>query len=419
MMHQHNLKSQLLRKKKHDETQEGKHEIETKNNNKEQPKDKHTINDKKDEKNDTSEKEQKETQTPTPSKHVQTRKSRVAQEFSDILFFKSTKFSSFSKSIQTLRPWEMHSFSEGKAIKFSHTMRDLFTEYNKKCMTRVYPKGTRFDSSNYSPLQLWCAGAQLVALNYQTYDFPMLLNRTMFLPNNGCGYLLKPNSMRGLPPEPLKKFSLELITLVIPEILKSKPAIEITIIGIPNSSDNKVVKSSAGRFFSATDHEPQIWRERFFFDVTSQFDILMIDVSAHDKLTFIAPISCIHEGYQRFSLYKKKEKEMQTVVGNLFVHTKFFLEQELQEEIQQEQSGLVTIREKIRSLGLPPLPRPQPLKETIQIGDDLTPRDSTVQESQESQEERESQEQQPESQEQHKSQESRQVNPNVISITVT
>jgi len=263
----------------------------------------------------------------------------------------------------------MHSFSESKAIKFSQSLRHDFTEYNKKCMTRVYPKGTRFDSSNYSPLQLWCAGAQLVALNYQTYDFPMLLNRVMFTPNNGCGYLLKPNSMRGLTPEPLLKFSLELITVVIPEALKSKPAIEITMIGIPNSSDNKVVKSSSekGRLFVATDHEAHIWRERFFFDVTSQYNILMIEVSAHDKLIFIAPISCIHEGYQRFSLYKKKEKEMQTVVGYLFVQTKFFSEQELQEEIQQEQSGLLTIREKIKSLGLPPLPRPQPLREMIQV----------------------------------------------------
>ena len=34
--------------------------------------------------------------------------------------------------------------------------------------SRIYPKGTRVDSSNYNPAPAWAAGAQLVALNYQT-----------------------------------------------------------------------------------------------------------------------------------------------------------------------------------------------------------------------------------------------------------
>ena len=35
-------------------------------------------------------------------------------------------------------------------------------------MSRIYPKGTRMDSSNYSPQPFWNAGCQMVALNYQT-----------------------------------------------------------------------------------------------------------------------------------------------------------------------------------------------------------------------------------------------------------
>ena len=34
-------------------------------------------------------------------------------------------------------------------------------------MVRIYPKGTRVDSSNYSPIMPWACGAQVVALNYQ------------------------------------------------------------------------------------------------------------------------------------------------------------------------------------------------------------------------------------------------------------
>jgi hypothetical protein len=34
---------------------------------------------------------------------------------------------------------------------------------------RVYPDGKRIDSSNYNPIDHWYAGAQVVALNYQTF----------------------------------------------------------------------------------------------------------------------------------------------------------------------------------------------------------------------------------------------------------
>lgn len=42
------------------------------------------------------------------------------------------------------------------------------TRYNKSQLSRIYPKGTRVDSSNFMPQLFWNAGCQLVALNYQT-----------------------------------------------------------------------------------------------------------------------------------------------------------------------------------------------------------------------------------------------------------
>lgn len=44
----------------------------------------------------------------------------------------------------------------------------IFLRYNKRQMSRIYPKGTRVDSSNYSPQPFWNVGCQMVALNYQT-----------------------------------------------------------------------------------------------------------------------------------------------------------------------------------------------------------------------------------------------------------
>ncbi|KAG7235208.1 hypothetical protein INR49_003085 [Caranx melampygus] len=68
--------------------------------------------------------------------------------------------------------------------------------YNKSQLSRIYPKGTRVDSSNFMPQLFWNAGCQLVALNYQTIDLSMQLNLFMFEYNGRSGYRLKPEFMR-------------------------------------------------------------------------------------------------------------------------------------------------------------------------------------------------------------------------------
>ncbi len=46
--------------------------------------------------------------------------------------------------------------------------RDKWIKHNYRQLSRVYPKGTRVDSSNLDPVKPWSAGCQLVALNFQT-----------------------------------------------------------------------------------------------------------------------------------------------------------------------------------------------------------------------------------------------------------
>lgn len=67
-----------------------------------------------------------------------------------------------------------------------------FVDYNKKQFSRIYPAGTRVDSSNYDPVPAWNAGCQIVALNYQTPDAAMQINDGRFRENGGVGYVLKP-----------------------------------------------------------------------------------------------------------------------------------------------------------------------------------------------------------------------------------
>lgn len=61
---------------------------------------------------------------------------------------------------------EIRSFVENK-IPSKNKSSD-FLRYNRKALSRIYPKGQRVDSSNYDPYPLWMCGCHMVALNFQT-----------------------------------------------------------------------------------------------------------------------------------------------------------------------------------------------------------------------------------------------------------
>ncbi|XP_058792167.1 1-phosphatidylinositol 4,5-bisphosphate phosphodiesterase classes I and II isoform X2 [Phymastichus coffea] len=105
-------------------------------------------------------------------------------------------FTSFEHSERKNRTYEMSSFDEKQATTLLKERPLEFVNYNKHQLSRVYPSGTRFDSSNFMPQVFWNAGCQLVALNYQTLDLAMQLNLGIFEYNKRCGYLLKPEFMR-------------------------------------------------------------------------------------------------------------------------------------------------------------------------------------------------------------------------------
>ncbi|XP_072396815.1 1-phosphatidylinositol 4,5-bisphosphate phosphodiesterase classes I and II isoform X2 [Diabrotica undecimpunctata] len=105
-------------------------------------------------------------------------------------------FSSFEVSKKKNRSYEMSSFDEKQATSLLKEYPIQFVNYNKHQLSRVYPAGFRFDSSNFMPQVFWNAGCQLVALNYQTLDLAMQLNIGIFEYNFRSGYLLKPEFMR-------------------------------------------------------------------------------------------------------------------------------------------------------------------------------------------------------------------------------
>ncbi|KAH0836177.1 hypothetical protein AYO21_08620 [Fonsecaea monophora] len=71
---------------------------------------------------------------------------------------------------------------------------DKIARHNARHLMRVYPKGTRISSRNLKPVQFWGIGAQVCALNWQTFGASIQLNEALF--SGTDGYVLKPAALR-------------------------------------------------------------------------------------------------------------------------------------------------------------------------------------------------------------------------------
>ncbi|XP_062860342.1 1-phosphatidylinositol 4,5-bisphosphate phosphodiesterase gamma-2 isoform X1 [Trichomycterus rosablanca] len=123
---------------------------------------------------------------------VETR-DEVAKEMSDLVVYCQPR-SKDKDRFDNYNYKEVRSFVENKVPSKNKT--NDFLMYNRKALSRIYPKGQRVDSSNYDPFPLWICGCQMVALNFQTADKCTQLNSALFSLNGGSGFVLQPELMR-------------------------------------------------------------------------------------------------------------------------------------------------------------------------------------------------------------------------------
>lgn len=58
----------------------------------------------------------------------------------------------------------MFSLSERKALELAAESKTLFIRHTQRQLVRIYPAGSRTNSSNYSPFPFWFAGCQIVGI---------------------------------------------------------------------------------------------------------------------------------------------------------------------------------------------------------------------------------------------------------------
>uniref|UniRef100_A0A671SIQ0 Phosphoinositide phospholipase C n=1 Tax=Sinocyclocheilus anshuiensis TaxID=1608454 RepID=A0A671SIQ0_9TELE len=239
------------------------------------------------------------------------KKIKLAKELSDLVIYcKSVHFSNFEHSRDYHAFYEMASFKESKAMNLGPKLKRKekkatpFIHHNMDNLSRIYPAGSRTDSSNYNPVPLWNAGCQIVALNFQTPGKEMDLNQARFLPNGKCGYILKPEFQRdpasqfdpkNLRVGPwLKKKTLHVMIISaqqLPKINKDKqksivdPQVRVEIYGVPDDNaskqthhiDNNGFNPVWNTKFQFTIHVPELALVRFVvedYDAASSNDLV-------------------------------------------------------------------------------------------------------------------------------------------------
>ena len=91
-----------------------------------------------------------------------------------LVYTVGVKCRGFNKK-ETYAPEHLFSLSERTANKvIKQSILDLI-KHSRTHVVRIYPNGTRLSSSNFEPHRYWAAGAQLVAINWQTFGECRLL----------------------------------------------------------------------------------------------------------------------------------------------------------------------------------------------------------------------------------------------------
>uniref|UniRef100_A0A7I5EC59 1-phosphatidylinositol 4,5-bisphosphate phosphodiesterase n=1 Tax=Haemonchus contortus TaxID=6289 RepID=A0A7I5EC59_HAECO len=243
------------------------------------------------------------------------------------------KFSGFDVAESNNLHFHMSSFSESTGLGYLKQCAPEFVNYNKRQLSRIYPKGARVDSSNFLPQIFWNAGCQMVALNFQTPDVYMQLNMGKFEYNCGSGYLLKPDFMRR-PDRTFDPFSESPVDGVIAahcsvrvisgQFLTDKKIgtyVEVEMYGLPTDTIRKEHKT---KVIPANGLNPVYSEAPFVFRKVVLPELAVLRFAVYDENgkqlgQRILPLDGLQAGYRHISLRSDTNQTM-VLAPTLFVH---------------------------------------------------------------------------------------------------
>uniref|UniRef100_A0A8C2CAU5 Phosphoinositide phospholipase C n=1 Tax=Cyprinus carpio TaxID=7962 RepID=A0A8C2CAU5_CYPCA len=256
----------------------------------------------------------------------------ATEEMSTLVnYIQPTKFHSFEISKSNKRSYQMSSFVETKALEHLTKTPVEFVEYNKFQLSRIYPKGTRVDSSNYMPQVFWNAGCQLVALNFQTIDLSMQLNLGMYEYNGKSGYRLKPEFMRRPDKhfDPFTESTVDGIAnffIISGQFLTDKKVgvyVEIDMFGLPVDTRRKAFKtktSQSNAINPVWDEEPIVFK-KVVLPTLASLRIAVYEEGGKFIGHRIIPVSAIRPGEIQPEPRHLKTRFRLTMMSSQYLHT--------------------------------------------------------------------------------------------------
>ncbi|XP_074598689.1 1-phosphatidylinositol 4,5-bisphosphate phosphodiesterase zeta-1-like [Brevipalpus obovatus] len=251
-------------------------------------------------------------------------KSTLISSLGDLaIYCKARKFHSL-KDTMKWRFNEMFSMNEDESASLAQFETEDYIKCTSRTLCRIYPKGSRIDSSNYDPVIHWNVGCQMVALNVQTPGKNLMMNENKFRANGRCGYVLKPdflingemegaNERKGLRLKTLE------ITIISGHCLPKNgneglvdPYVQVKVHG--HHSDKQKLRTSVVK---NNGFNPK-WNETFVINIKHpELAFLSFKVKDENKKTRnaqlgsnIVPFSLVGQGYRHLRLVDNQGKKI-------------------------------------------------------------------------------------------------------------
>uniref|UniRef100_A0A3Q3K3W9 1-phosphatidylinositol 4,5-bisphosphate phosphodiesterase n=1 Tax=Monopterus albus TaxID=43700 RepID=A0A3Q3K3W9_MONAL len=259
----------------------------------------------------------------------------ATEEMSTLVnYIEPVKFKSFELAAKRRKFYEMSSFVETKGMDTLKSSPIEFVEYNKNQLSRIYPKGTRVDSSNYMPQLFWNVGCQMVALNFQSLDLPMQLNMGVFEYNGRSGYLLKPEFMRRTDKH-FDPFTENIVDGIVANTVKIRVIsgqfltdkkvgvyVEVDIFGLPTDTKRKYrTKTSNGNSLDPVWDDEMFVFNKIVLPTLASLRIAVFEENGKFIGHRILPVSAIRPGYHYINL--KNELNQLLLLPSLLVYTEY------------------------------------------------------------------------------------------------
>ncbi|XP_044515425.1 1-phosphatidylinositol 4,5-bisphosphate phosphodiesterase beta-1 [Gracilinanus agilis] len=264
----------------------------------------------------------------------------ATEEMSNLVnYIQPVKFESFETSKKRNKSFEMSSFVETKGLEQLTKSPVEFVEYNKMQLSRIYPKGTRVDSSNYMPQVFWNAGCQMVALNFQTVDLAMQLNLGMYEYNGKSGYRLKPEFMRR-PDKHFDPFTEGIVDGIVANTLSVKiisgqflsdkkvgTYVEIDMFGLPVDTRRKALKTKTSQGNAVN----PVWEEEpIVFKKVVLPSLACLRIAAYEEGgKFIGhrilPVQAIRPGYHYICLRNERNQPLMLPAVFVYIEVKDYV----------------------------------------------------------------------------------------------